>query len=53
MQEGKVVSIVPQMQEITTQRAANLLGVDASFLSDSLMMKNSPSIGQGPTGGYI
>jgi hypothetical protein len=25
----------------------------ARFLSDSLMMKNSPSTGQGPTGGYI
>jgi excisionase family DNA binding protein len=27
MQEGKAVSIVPLVQELTTQRAANLLGV--------------------------
>ena len=32
MQEGKAVSIVPQMQDLTTQRAANLLGVSRQFL---------------------
>jgi len=32
MQEGKAVSIVPRMQELTTQRAANLLGVSRQFL---------------------
>ena len=31
MQEGKAVSIVPQMQELTTRRAANLLGVSRQF----------------------
>ncbi len=32
MQEGIAVSIVPQMQELSTQRAANLLGVSRQFL---------------------
>lgn len=31
MQEGKAVSVVPQMQELTTQRAANLLGMSRQF----------------------
>jgi excisionase family DNA binding protein len=31
LQEGKAVSIVPQMQELTTQRATNLLGVSRQF----------------------
>ena len=32
MQGGIAVSIVPQMQELSTQRAANLLGVSRQFL---------------------
>jgi excisionase family DNA binding protein len=31
MQQGKAVSIVPQMQQLTTRRAANLLGVSRQF----------------------
>ncbi len=31
MQEGKAVSVVPQMQDLTTQRAANLLGMSRQF----------------------
>jgi excisionase family DNA binding protein len=32
MQEGKAVSIVPFLQDLTTQEAANLLGVSRPFL---------------------
>jgi excisionase family DNA binding protein len=32
MQAGKTVSIVPEHQQLTTQRAANLLGVSRPFL---------------------
>ena len=54
MQEGKAVSIVPQMQELSPHSALRISWeFHASFLSDSLMMKNSPSIGQGPTEGIF
>ena len=32
MQVGKAVSIVPEHQQLTTQRAANLLGVSRPFM---------------------
>ncbi len=32
MQEGKVISLVPEMQELTTQAAANILGVSRPHL---------------------
>src|ERR1022692_4006437 len=32
MQAGKTVSIVPEHQQLTTQRAANLLGVSRPFM---------------------
>ena len=32
MSQGKGVSVVPVMQEVTTQRAANMLGVSRPFL---------------------
>jgi excisionase family DNA binding protein len=31
MQEGKAISIVPMMQDLTTQEAANFLGVSRPF----------------------
>ena len=32
LEAGKVISIVPEHQQLTTQRAANLLGVSRPFL---------------------
>ena len=32
MQAGKAISIVPEHQQLTTQRAANILGVSRPFL---------------------
>lgn len=32
MQEGKVISLVPETQELTTQAAANILGVSRPHL---------------------
>jgi len=53
MQEGKAVSIVPQMQDLTTQRAANLLGVSRQFFVRLLDDEKLPFHRRGPTGGYI
>jgi len=36
LKEGKGVSVVPVMQELTTQHAANLLGMSRPFLIDLL-----------------
>lgn len=36
MRQGKGVSVVPVMEELTTQRAANMLGVSRPFLIDLL-----------------
>lgn len=36
LRQGKGVSVVPVMQELTTQQAANLLGVSRPFLIDVL-----------------
>jgi len=50
---GLPVSIVPQMQELTTQRAANLLEFHASFLFDSSMVKNCPPSDGDPSEGVF
>jgi excisionase family DNA binding protein len=36
LRQGKGVSVIPVMQELTTQQAANLLGVSRPFLIDLL-----------------
>jgi excisionase family DNA binding protein len=36
LRQGKGVSVIPVMQELTTQQAANLLGVSRPFLIDVL-----------------
>lgn len=42
MNQGKGVSIIPVMQELTTQRAANILGVSRPFLIGLLKAKEIP-----------
>jgi len=42
MNQGKGVSIIPVMQELTTQRAANMLGVSRPFLIGLLNAREIP-----------
>lgn len=42
MRQGKGVSVIPLMQELTTQQAANLLGVSRPFLIDLLSRAEIP-----------
>jgi excisionase family DNA binding protein len=42
MNQGKGVSIIPVMQELTTQQAANILGVSRPFLIGLLNAKEIP-----------
>ena len=42
MRQGKGVSVIPVMEELTTQRAANLLGVSRPFLVDLLNRNEIP-----------
>ena len=42
MRQGKGVSVIPVMQELTTQQAANLLGVSRPFLIDLLNRSEIP-----------
>jgi len=42
MRQGKGVSVVPVMQELTTQQAANLLGVSRPFLIEILNRSEIP-----------
>jgi excisionase family DNA binding protein len=42
MSQGKGVSVIPVMQELTTQQAANLLGVSRPFLVDLLGKNQIP-----------
>ena len=42
MQEGKPIAVVPFMEEISTQAAANMLGVSRQFLVRELEAKKIP-----------
>jgi excisionase family DNA binding protein len=42
LRQGKGVSVIPVMQELTTQQAANLLGVSRPFLIDLLNRDEIP-----------
>jgi excisionase family DNA binding protein len=42
MRQGKGVSVMPVMEELTTQRAANILGVSRPFLVDLLKRREIP-----------
>ena len=42
MRQGKGVSVVPVMEELTTQRAANILGVSRPFLVELLNREEIP-----------
>ncbi|MBZ5606451.1 MAG: helix-turn-helix domain-containing protein [Acidobacteriia bacterium] len=42
MRQGKGVSVVPVMQELTTQQAANMLGVSRPFFIDLLKQDQIP-----------
>jgi excisionase family DNA binding protein len=42
LMQGKGVSVIPVMQELTTQQAANLLGVSRPFLIDLLNQEKIP-----------
>jgi excisionase family DNA binding protein len=42
MRQGKGVSVVPVMEELTTQRTANLLGVSRPFVIDLLNRNEIP-----------
>ena len=42
LRQGKGVSVIPVMQELTTQQSANLLGVSRPFLIDLLKREEIP-----------
>jgi hypothetical protein len=46
MQEGKAIALLPLMEEVSTQTAADMLGVSRQFLVKELEAKKSHSIAQ-------